>query len=143
MPQRVVHPGLFTAGNGNGPALVASRCDACALLHFPATPLCPWCGGESCTEVAAGRRGRLHLWTVVETAPPGYRGPVPYGFGTVEIDEGLRVVARLVETDAARLGRGQRLELVLTQVGRDDDGTDVIGWAYAAVSGESTTDGAA
>ncbi len=143
MAGRAVHPRLFTQDATGEPALVASRCDGCGLLHFPATPLCPWCGGESCTEIAAGRRGRLHLWTVVETAPPGYRGPVPYGFGTVEIDEGLRVVARLVETDPARLARGQRLELVLTPLGRDDDGTEVLGWAYATVPGESAPGGAA
>ena len=33
--------------------------------------------------------------------PPGYLGEVPFGFGVVELDEGLRVLGRLTESDPA------------------------------------------
>ena len=46
-------------------------------------------------------------------APPGYNGPVPYGFGVVELDGiGLRVVGRLTEADPARSRAAMPMRLV-------------------------------
>jgi uncharacterized OB-fold protein len=77
-------------------------------------------------------RGRLWSWTAVTTAPPGYGGDVPYGFGVVELPEGLRVVTRLTEADPSRLSAGRPMELVLVPVGADGDGgRRVVTYAFA------------
>ncbi len=75
--------------------------------------------------------GRLWAWTAVTTAPPGYRGPVPYGFGVVELPEGIRVVTRLTEADPARLWADQPMRLVVTDLHVDQDGTTVTAPAFA------------
>jgi uncharacterized OB-fold protein len=62
----------------------------------------------------------------VTAAPPGYRGHVPYGFGVVELPEGLRVVTRLTETDPSRLASGQAMQLVLVPLAED-----VVTYAFA------------
>jgi uncharacterized OB-fold protein len=74
--------------------------------------------------------GRLWSWTTVTTAPPGYAGEVPYGFGVVELPEGIRVVTRLTEADPARLSAGQPMDLVLVPVRIDDDGHRVMTYAF-------------
>jgi uncharacterized OB-fold protein len=66
----------------------------------------------------------------VTAAPPGYRGPVPFGFGVVELGERLRVITRLTEPDAAALHAGQSMRLVVDEVGEDEDGA-VTSWAFA------------
>jgi uncharacterized OB-fold protein len=69
--------------------------------------------------------GRLWLWTAVTSAPPGYTGPVPYGFGIVELDDvGLRVVGRLAEADPAKLVAGQPMLLVV------DEFDGITTWAF-------------
>jgi uncharacterized OB-fold protein len=69
----------------------------------------------------------LWAWTAVIAAPPGYDGPVPYGFGVVELDaERLRVIARLRESDPARLTFGQPMTLVA-----DELPGGVVTWAFA------------
>ena len=65
------------------------------------------------------------------TAPPGYRGPVPYGFGVVELDDGLRVIARLTEARLDRLRPGLPVRLVLEPLFTDDEGRAVISYAFA------------
>jgi uncharacterized OB-fold protein len=75
--------------------------------------------------------GRLWAWTAVTTAPPGYRGDTPYGFGVVELPEGLRVVSRLTEADPARLSAGQAMTLVVEPVYVDDEGRRVVSYAFA------------
>jgi uncharacterized OB-fold protein len=77
-----------------------------------------------------GPRGRLWLWTAVTTRPAGYRGPVPYGFGVVELDDGLRVVTRLTEPDPSRLRPGLPVTLAVEPLFADEDGTPVLSWAF-------------
>jgi uncharacterized OB-fold protein len=73
----------------------------------------------------------LWAWTAVTHPPPGYRGEVPYGFGVVELPEGLRVVSRLSEADPGRLRAGQPVHLVLETLHTDDDGRSVVTYAFA------------
>jgi uncharacterized OB-fold protein len=128
---RPILDGLFET-DGAGARLLAGRCTACAALHFPATPLCPYCGASA--DVArVGPRGTLRLFTSVRTAPPGYRGPVPYGFGVVELDgTGLCVLGRLAEADTRRLHPGQAVRLVIEPLYVDDEGHPVLSWLFAA-----------
>ena len=131
MPQpRPITPGLFADGP-DGPRLLAARCSACAALHFPASPTCPYCGAPDATTTLVGPEGCLRLCTVVSNRPPGYRGPVPYGFGVVELADGLRVITRLTESDPARLRPGLAVRLVVEPLYADDDGTPVLSYAFA------------
>jgi uncharacterized OB-fold protein len=82
--------------------------------HFPPAPVCPYSGADDIEVVRLSRRGTLWAWTAVTAAPPGYEGPVPYGFGVVElVQEGLRVIGRLTEPDPQRLRFGQAMEPVI------------------------------
>ncbi len=130
-----VAEGLFVDGK-DGPRLCAARCSVCGELHFPAGRDCPFCGSNSCLGEEIGARGRLHVGTVVRNPPPGYSGPVPYGFGLVDTDEGLRVVSALEITDDAELIEGRRLKLVLRCVGNDAEGNEQVAWSYAPEESE-------
>ena len=78
-------------------------------------------------EVRLSEVGRLWAWTAVTAAPPGYEGPVPYGFGIVELEaEALRVVGRLTEPDPSRLAAGQPMRVVVERLPGDLDM-----WAFA------------
>jgi uncharacterized OB-fold protein len=76
---------------------------------------------------------------VVANRPPGYRGPLPYGFGVVELGEGLRVITRLTESDPARLRPGLAVTLVIEPLFTDDDGTRVLAYAFAPDPDEAAT----
>src|SRR5690349_11313867 len=127
---RPIIDGLFTTAD-DVPRLVVGRCAACARTHFPMGPTCPYCGAEGCTAGTAGPAGRLWLYTVVNARPPGYRGAIPYGFGIVELDDGLRVVGRLTEANFERLRPQQPVRLVIDTLATDDDGTPVLSYAFA------------
>jgi hypothetical protein len=127
---RPITPGLFVVGPG-GPRLIAGRCAACRALHFPAASVCPYCAAGDCVETEVGPAARLWLHTVVSTRPPGYRGPLPYGFGVVEIDEGLRVVTRLSEPRPDRLQPGMAMRLIVEPLFIDDEGAAVFSYAFA------------
>ncbi|HZR82527.1 MAG TPA: OB-fold domain-containing protein [Candidatus Binatia bacterium] len=126
-----IHPGLFTLPDDpRGPRLLAGRCPACGDHHFPAGDTCPYCGRDGCQIVAIGATGTLSLFTVVNARPPGYRGPVPYGFGIVDLPEGMRVVTRLSETRLERMRPGQPVALEIAPLFTNDDGDEVLSFAY-------------
>jgi uncharacterized OB-fold protein len=96
--------------------------------HFPLAAVCPYTGADDVEEVTLPTTGRLWLWTAVTSAPPGYDGPVPYGFGVVELDGiGLRVVGRLTCAEPDSLHEGQPMEVV------DDRFGDVETYAFAPI----------
>ena len=121
--------GLFT--ETDPPRLLGSRCVVCGRHQFPRHDTCPYCAAPGTSPVELSGLGRLWAWTAVTTAPPGYRGEAPYGFGVVELPEGLRVVSRLTEADPARLSAGQPMELVVVPVHVDEDGREVVTYAFA------------
>jgi len=123
-----VRAGLFA--DTDPPRLLGSRCEVCARHHFPRHDTCPYCAADGARPVELSGWGRLWAWTAVTTAPPGYRGDTPYGFGVVELPEGIRVVTRLTEADPARLSAGQEMDLVVVPVHEDDDNV-VVSYAFA------------
>jgi uncharacterized protein len=133
MPDAIaVHDGLFTADAADldGPRLIGGKCKACGRQQFPRSPLCPYCGADDVDEALLSPDGTLWAWTAVTAAPPGYRGEVPYGFGVVELPEGVRVLTRLTESDPAALRFGQAVHFQLVKLHTDDEGRDVMTWAF-------------
>ena len=108
-----VHERLFTSAG-----LIGGDCAGCGQRHFPCADICPWCGSLDVSEVTLSTEGRLWAWTAVNSAPPGYEGDVPYGFGVVELDQdNLRVVTRLVDDDPSALHEGMALRFTIVPLG--------------------------
>jgi uncharacterized protein len=128
MPRRPVHEGLFTDEH-----LIGGRCAACSRYSFPAAAICPFCGSDHVTRVELSEAGTLWGWTAVTAPPPGYGGEVPYGFGVVELPEGIRVISRVEEADPARLAFGMPMRFATTPVHTDDDGTTVVTYTFVPV----------
>jgi uncharacterized OB-fold protein len=122
---------LFEVGADGAMVLRGGRCRSCRAPQFPRPEACGVCGGPTDELRLSGNGASLWGWTSVQAAPPGYDGPVPYGFGVVELPEGLRVITRLTEPDPANLHFGQPMRLVPDVVARDADGNDVVTWAFA------------
>lgn len=104
-----VREGLF-----DHEGLIGGRCTACEACHFPLAGHCPWCGAPSPDRHRLSPDGTLWSWTSVSSAPPGYEGPVPFGFGVVELPaDGLRVITLLTEPDPAQLHEGMAVRFAV------------------------------
>jgi uncharacterized OB-fold protein len=126
-----VHDGLWTTAPDGSPRLRGGRCEACGEHHFPRATDCPYCSTDAVVAVELSPGGTLWGWTAVTTAPPGYQGDVPFGFGVVELPEGIRVITRLTEPRPERLAFGQAMRLVLAPLHVDGEGRTVVGYAFA------------
>jgi uncharacterized OB-fold protein len=126
-----VREGLFT--DAPDPSLLGSLCHQCGSHHFPRHDTCPYCAAEGPEPIALSAHGSLWAWTAVTAPPPGYLGPTPYGIGVVELPEGIRVITRLTEDDPAVLRSGQSMELHIVPLAVDDDGNEVVTFAFGPV----------
>jgi len=127
-----IREGLFT--DTDPPALLGSRCGACGSVLFPRVDACAYCATDDPEPVELSRRGSLWAWTAVTAPPPGYEGAIPFGIGVVELPEGVRVISRLTEGDPTALASGQAMELRVVPLHRDEDGNDVVTYAFAPVA---------
>jgi uncharacterized OB-fold protein len=131
-----VAEGIFTAGP-DGPRLVGSRCAECGIVTFPAQDACPRCASMEMGEHLLPPRGTLWAWTTQSFPPPSppYSGPsgrefVPFGVGYIRLGDEIKVEARLTESDPLRLRIGMEMELVLLRFRTDDDGNEVMTFAF-------------
>ena len=126
-----VHAGLFGVAPDGSAHLLGGECAQCRRIHFPASADCPYCGADGCRSRRLGGTGVLRLFTRVVNRPPGYEGEVPFGFGVVELDEGLQVIARLTEADPARLAFDMPVRLAIVPLHVDESGRQVMTYAFA------------
>jgi uncharacterized OB-fold protein len=118
---------LFERDTSGALTLVGGYSATSNAFHFPLLDTCPYSGASDVQRVELSRDGTLWAWTAVTAAPPGYDGPVPYGFGVVELTkEKLRIVTRLRESDPAKLSYGQPMTLVA-----DELPNGMVTWAFA------------
>jgi uncharacterized OB-fold protein len=130
---RNVHDGLFEIDADGALHLVGGYSPSSGRYHFPLLDTCPYTGATDVERVRLSGDATVWAWTAVTAPPPGYEGTVPFGFGVVELTkEQLRVVTRLTESDPGALSFGQPVHAVADVLHADEDGNDVITWAFTS-----------
>jgi uncharacterized protein len=88
--------------------LVIQQCGACGKLrHYP-RPVCDACYSMETTWRQVSGHGTVHSWTVAHHPfHPGFKSELPYVLVTVDLDEGVRMLAQIrgLEVDALAVGR--------------------------------------
>jgi len=138
MTRLPVAEGIFT-WPAEEPQLIGSRCTACGIVTFPAQGSCPRCPSIDMAEHLLGRRGRLWAWTTQHfPPPPPFAGPtgkdfVPFGIGYIELDGEIKVESRLTVSDPDSLTTGMEMELTVVPFRTDDEGNEVVTFAFRPV----------
>jgi len=87
--------------------LMGSKCKGCDSLYLPPRPICIECHSSDMAWVEMGGKGKLRGFTSISIGPPfmvkqGYNRKNPYCVGVVELDEGVKIVARILDVDARK-----------------------------------------
>lgn len=87
--------------------LVVQRCRQCGTCRFPARQSCSRCLGGEADWVPTSGRGTVFSYGVVhQVYHPAFAADVPYAVIVVELEEGVRMTANIVDCplDALRIG---------------------------------------
>lgn len=129
MTARMIHDGLFRLNSDGSIVLLGSLCGECENRQFPAAETCSGCGSDDQKIIDLEDRGTIWLSTVVNNAPPGYIGAVPYGFGVVELAHGLRIITLIAPAQVIEYGTP--VHLVAHPLGTDENDEAVITYAFS------------
>lgn len=130
--QILIAEGLFTVPSSelDKPHLIGSKCKVCGEVVFPKQSGCPNCCSADIEDTLLGPKGKLYSFTNVNNpVPMGYKGPIPYGVGLIDLPEGARVEAYLTESDPSKLKVGMDMMLIVDKL-FDEDGNEVIGFKF-------------
>lgn len=77
--------------------LMTTRGKTSGKLTFPPKPFCPYDWGREVEWVELSGRGALYSQTVIHAAPAVFAAEAPVRNGIVDLEEGLRVAARILD----------------------------------------------
>ena len=94
--------------------LDVQRCQSCGRHVFYPRSLCPHCGGVDLEWVTVSGRGMVYSFTVVHRAPAEFEPEAPYVVALVELEEGVRMLTRLIDVDPAAVSVAMPVEVALS-----------------------------
>jgi len=108
--------------------LAGSTCKNCGHKVVPARVICPECSHADMKPTLFSGKGRLAAYTVIHVPPTamaeaGYSVKNPYCVGIVELEEGPRVSAQILDVDMAnpdQIGIGRELSMTTVERGEGD-----------------------
>jgi uncharacterized OB-fold protein len=91
--------------------LMIQQCSQCQTLRHPPRPRCDKCGSYEWNAHEASGRGTVYSFVVAHYPQvPAFDYPLPIGL--IELEEGTRLVADLVDVDPADVKVGMAVEVV-------------------------------
>lgn len=113
------------------PYLIGNRCPLCGNFHFPKALACTKCLSEKLEEIHFGRNGKLYSSSIIQISSMGITAP--YAIGYIDVDEGQRLFAMIINWKKDDLKSGRNMELTITKIREDASCGRVIGFAYRPV----------
>lgn len=96
------------------------RCRACGRWRHVPRDMCAACGSFDWEWARSSGKGTLFSWTTtMQPMMPQFADLVPYSPVVVELEEGVRMLSWLVDTDADDFTLGLPVEVVFDDVTQD------------------------
>jgi uncharacterized OB-fold protein len=126
---RYIEKEWFAEGK-DGPALIASKCDACASVFFPQKKVCLECFDGNLSRVFLSKKGKLHTYSLSVMGPAGL--PKPYVMGFIDLPEGIKLYSLIVDCDPWEevLKIGMDMELIIGKIKTDQNGKNIMGYMF-------------
>ena len=117
LPQRTVDSAPFWDACNDGKLLLRD-CGACGKVSYYPRATCPHCGGRQLGWRAASGRGVVYSFTQVGVSfyGPEWESQLPYTVVLVDLEEGPRMLSRLIGSDQAFAAIGDPVQLEFVAV---------------------------
>jgi uncharacterized OB-fold protein len=137
LPQRipVLSKRLKLSEDGNEGVLLGMKCRSCGEQFFGAPRFCLKCASGDLQPVELSKKGTLYSYTTVWAPSPGWEGAVPYIIGQVELPEGPRINAEIVDCSKDIIKIGMTMELALRVGGKDENGNEIVVYKWKPTPG--------
>jgi len=95
------------------------RCDACSRPVFYPRSLCPHCFSDQLSWIVATGEGTIYAYTVIHQAFGAFAGDVPFVVAIVELEEGARMMTRIIGGPRERVMIGAPVHVTFESAAED------------------------
>lgn len=80
------------------------QCEDCGHVRWPASMLCPQCLSRNTEWIVSSGKGRVYTFAIYHVAfHPAFKDELPYAVADVELEEGPRLLTRIVDCPHDRI----------------------------------------
>ena len=100
--------------------LIGRRCGKCSRVYFPPRSICLDCHRHSIGKMDAYQlrgNGSVSTYTIVHDGDPRFGLQVPYILALIQLDEGPRLTAQLVDVAPTEVKIGMKVHPVFRKIG--------------------------
>jgi uncharacterized OB-fold protein len=104
----------------NRGTLLLQHCGECGLRIYHPRRLCPGCGGMQLAWEPGAGTGTVFSFSEVHVSffGPEWESELPYTVVLIDLDEGPRMLSRLIGEDRSKVRIGHRVQVVFIEVGQ-------------------------
>lgn len=99
--------------------LIGNKCSKCGWINFPPRSICPECKDRELGLVKLKGGGEVVTYTVIRAAPPGFEELVPYVIAIVQLEEGPRITAQVVDCSPEDISIGAKVRSCFRKIAED------------------------
>ena len=93
------------------------RCKDCGKFYFYPRTQCPHCLSENTEWVKVSGKGKVYSFTIcTRPGSPLFAGDVPYDVSLIELDEGVRMMSRVIDCKNEEIKCDMPVEVVYQDV---------------------------
>ncbi len=112
--------------------LVGTNCPHCRKVYFPPRTICPTCHRKSLGKMKSVKlkgEGKVISYTVVHEAPEAFDIQKPYILAIIEMEEGPRLTAQIIDCDEEDAKIGMRVKSTFRKLHEEGSG-GIIHYGY-------------
>lgn len=99
---------------------LVQHCNDCNINIFYPRKFCPECWGSNLSWIESKGKGKLYTFTItMYGVEPRFAPDLPYVLALVDLDEGIRVMTRIVNCDHDQLQCDMPVEIVWQDINEE------------------------
>lgn len=107
------------------------KCASCGAIYFPERFACPKCHSRELKPYLCARSGKIDtFWIDFRFAPVGYGDIEHRIIALVTLEDGLTLIAEIVDIPQDAVKNGMEVEMVLRKLRRTDLGNVLYGYKF-------------
>jgi len=100
--------------------LMAAQCRECGAKFLPPRSICTDCYSKNLSWIQLKPRGKLVTYTIIYVAPQKFQPFIPYAYGIVELENGLRLPGMIRDAEHEKIKIGMELEVAFESTAAED-----------------------
>lgn len=114
--------------------LMGSMCKACGAEFFPPVYKCKRCNSEDIADKEMPKNGKILTHTTLHEIMKGFEDEEPLTLAIVRLDNGVKVLGQIVDTQPDRIQTGDPVKAVFRRVRiNEENGQIMYGYKFVKI----------